>query len=618
MSGILGVWNSQEPAPWQQMLQDLQVLGPNGAGDWHGLHGQLSLGRTQFFDTPASCSEPPVIEYAGCVLVWEGRIDDRDTLLTGHSLPKTDGQLLIESYRRWGIDCIDRLVGEFAFILWDAAHDLLLVGCDPVGNRTVAYSWDGQTLLVSSRVLTLLLHPQVSPELDPLYLAHTLSSLNGHEPGSTPFQDIKRLLPGAALILKAGQFQTRQITQLNSPQHYGTSRSAQDYYDEFWDLLNKSVKDRLRTVHRSCTTLSGGLDSTTVTVSLLHQLPHIDAFSTVTDIYPEFDERESIETFLQKYPQTQWHPVNSDHAWSLSESWEKLPVTDDPLITCTLAMNIHLMEQIQQQGFGLIFDGEWGDEICAIDFPDLINSRQWKSIQHYMEQQERSWRSILWREFVLPRLSADWQRRYFGWRQPATLPAWITSDYAESSQMQTVIDRSYQSNISTGLTENISWAMSSGFSVANMQSYALINASHQLQATSPLQDRRLIKFMVNLPPELQIDSTHEKIFLRQANQNYLPPQIQWRPKDNYFDPMKYAGIGQGQPALEMLAKLQHPDCLTELIDVSQVEKVLLDYRTGYAHGYRPGHPYRNNEANQLHDLFTFVNWHQRLSSQYRL
>ncbi len=618
MSGILGVWNSLKPAPWQQMLQDLQLLGPNGTGDWHGLHGQLSLGRTQFFDTPESCSEPPVVEYEGCVLVWEGRIDDRDSLIAGHSLPKTDGQLLIESYRRWGIDCIDRLVGEFAFILWDATHDLLLVGCDPVGNRTVAYSWDGQTLLISSRVLTLLLHPQVSPALDPLYLAHTLSSLNGHEPGSTPFQDIKRLVPGAALILKAGQFQTRQITKLTSPQHYDTSRSAQDYYDEFWELLNKSVKARLRTLHRPCTTLSGGLDSTTVTVALLHHLPQIDAFSTVTAIYPEFDERESIETFLQKYPQTQWHPVNSDQAWSLSESWENLPVTDDPLITCTLAMNLHLMEQIQQQGFGLIFDGEWGDEICAIDFPDLINSRRWKSISQYMKQQERSWRSILWREFILPRLSAYWQRQYFGWRQPATLPAWITSGYAASSPMQTVIDHSYQSNIATGLAENISWAMSSGFSVANMQSYALINASHQLQATSPLQDRRLMKFVVNLPPELQIDPTHEKIFLRQASQNYLPPQIQWRPKDNYFDPMKYAGIGKGQPALEMLAKLQHTDCLTGLIDVPQVEKVLLEYRAGYAHSYCPGRPYRNATASHLHDLFTFVNWHQRMSSQYRL
>jgi asparagine synthase (glutamine-hydrolysing) len=613
MSGILGVWNSRKPAPWQQMLQDLRVLGPDGSGDWQGCNGQLSLGRTQFFDTPESCFEPPVIEYAGCVLVWSGRIDDRDALLTVNAPPQTDAQLLIESYRRWGMDCIDRLVGEFAFILWDAANDLLLVGCDPVGNRTVAYSWDGQTLLVSSRVLTLLLHPQVSPELDPLYLAHTLSSLNGHQPGSTPFQDIRRLVPGSALILKAGQLQVRQITQLASPNSYDTARSAQSYYDEFWDILNKSVKDRLRNVHRPCTTLSGGLDSTTVTVALLQQLTQIDAFSTVTDIHPEFDERESIETFLQQYPQTNWHPVNSDQAWSFSESRENLPLTDDPLMTCTLDMNVHLMKQIQQQGFGLIFDGEWGDEICAIDFPDLIQAGRWRATQRYMQNQERSWRWVLGWEMILPRLMKGWQQKFVAWRQPVSLPSWLTSDYAQDKSMQMAIEHSYQSNISGRLSTNISWAMSSGYSVAIMQAYNLIYAAHNLQTTSPLQDRRLINLMVNLPPDLQIDVNHEKIFLRQAGQNYLPPAIQWKPKDNYFDPMKYVGLGQGQPVLEILDRLQDTDCLNGLVDISQVKKMLLDYRVGYAQSYCPGQPYRNQEANQLHDLFNFVNWHHRVT-----
>jgi asparagine synthase (glutamine-hydrolysing) len=615
MSGILGVWNSQKPAPWQQMLQHLRVLGPNGCGDWQGCNGQLHLGRTQFFDTPESCLEPPVIEYAGCVLVWSGRIDDRVSLIAGNSLPKTDGQLLIESYQRWGVDFIDRLVGEFAFILWDAANDLLLVGCDPVGSRTVAYSWDGQTLLVSSRVLTLLLHPQVSSELDPLYLANTLSSLNGQQPGSTPFQDIRRLVPGSVIILRAGQFQVRQITQLASPNAYDTTRSAQSYYDEFWDILNKSVKDRLRTVHRPCTTLSGGLDSTTVTVSLLQQLSQIDAFSTVTDIYPEFDERESIATFLQKYPQTNWHPVNSDHAWSFSETWENLPVTDDPLMTCTLAMNIHLMEQIKQQGFGLIFDGEWGDEICAIDFPDLIQSGRWQATQQYMKQQERSWRWVLCWEMILPQLIPSWQQKFVAWRQPVSLPPWLTPDYAQTSSMQMAIEHSYQASISGKLSTNISWAMSSGYSAAIMQSYNLIHAAHNLQTTSPLQDRRLINLMVNLPPELQIDTTHEKIFLRQAGQNNLPPAIQWKPKDNYFDPMKYVGLGQGQPVLEILDRLRDTAFLTGLVDKSQVERMLLDYRSGYSENYHPGQPYRNKEANQMHDLFNFVNWHHRLTSR---
>jgi asparagine synthase (glutamine-hydrolysing) len=611
MSGLLGVWNSQSPVPWKQMLHDLQVLGPNGVGDWHGLNGQLSLGRTQFFDTPESQAEPPVIEYAGCVLVWEGRLDDRESLLAGHSGPVSDGQLLVESYRRWGIDCINRLIGEFVFILWDAANDLLLIGCDPVGKCTVAYTWDGQTLLISSRVLTLLLHPTVSRELDPLYLANTLCSLQGQEPGSTPFHNVNRLLPGYALILKAGQMQLRQIATLNFPECYDVSRSPESYYEEFWNLLNISVKDRLRTIYPVCTTLSGGLDSTTVTVSLLNHLPMIDAFSTVTSIYPEFDEREPIETFLARYPQTKWHSVNSDHAWSLSEPWDKLPAIDDPLVYCTMPMNLHLMEQVQQQGFGLIFDGEWGDEICNVSFADLVRSGPWRKVNEYIKHQKR-WPSFLWREFVLPRLSAYYRRQWFSWRHSDALPAYITPEYAESTLTKMAIDQSYGSITNQGLQQSISWAAASGFSVASNNASALMQTSMNLQSASPLQDRRLMEFAINIPPEFQVDPQHGKIFLRQANRDYLPNQILWRPKNNYFDPMKYAGIGKGSECLDLLEKLKNIDCLMGIVDISRTEKMLLDYRLGFAQDYCIGHSYRNSEANYLYQLFVFVNWYQRM------
>jgi asparagine synthase (glutamine-hydrolysing) len=73
MSGILGVWNSQQRTPWQIMLDDLQVQGRDGQGDWHDVNVGLSLGRTQFFNTPESCHETPVVESLGCVLVWSFR-----------------------------------------------------------------------------------------------------------------------------------------------------------------------------------------------------------------------------------------------------------------------------------------------------------------------------------------------------------------------------------------------------------------------------------------------------------------------------------------------------------------------------------------------------------------
>lgn len=100
MSGILGVWNSQKLTPWHKMLADLKVLGCDAQGDWHDLELGLSLGRTQFYNTPESCYEAPVVTFEGCVLVWDGRLDDRESLLSGRPSNISDAQLIIESYRR--------------------------------------------------------------------------------------------------------------------------------------------------------------------------------------------------------------------------------------------------------------------------------------------------------------------------------------------------------------------------------------------------------------------------------------------------------------------------------------------------------------------------------------
>jgi asparagine synthase (glutamine-hydrolysing) len=67
-------------------------------------------------------------------------------------------------------------------------------------------------------------------------------------------------------------------------------------------LLNQSVKDRLRTHLPVATTLSGGLDSTTVTISLLNHLPSVDAVSIVTEVFPEFDERQPFNLFYSIIP----------------------------------------------------------------------------------------------------------------------------------------------------------------------------------------------------------------------------------------------------------------------------------------------------------------------------
>ncbi|AFY99916.1 asparagine synthase-related protein [Calothrix sp. PCC 6303] len=611
MSGILGAWNSQKPIPWQKMLDDLTVLGRDGKGDWHNREIGLSLGRTQFFNTPESCQETPVIEYEGSVLVWDGRIDDRESLLGGRS-HVTDAQLIIEAYRRWGVDCLQHLTGEYVFILWDASNDLLLVGCDVVGGRTIAYYWDGETLLLSSRVVTLLLHPQVSKEFDEIYLAHTICNLWSHPPGITAFADIKRLRPGFALILKSGQLQERQVTQLPIPEHYELPKSPEILYEKFWDLLNQATKDRLRSHRPVCTTISGGLDSTTVTVSLLNHLPKIDAFSNVTTIFPEFDERKPIQSFLERYPQVQWHDVNCDRAVALTEPWEKLPIPDDPLISCTLPMDLQLMEKMQHKGFNIVFDGVWGDHLFYNSLQDLVKANCWQQSWEYIKG-KKNIHSILLRELFLPQ-SPKWlqQKCFARWqkKRAITFP-WIRSEYIDKTTTKIAIQQDISaSSFPDSNAQFIISSLQSGYSVAAMQVYKFLKNCHQLQPVSPFQDQRLIEFATNIHPSLQYHIFHNKIFLRKANLKTLPEDVLWRPKDNFFDPLMYAGLGKGDEVISLAKEIDEYSFLQDIIHVDYFKDNLNNFRVNYSTKHQKGEIFQQSISSSMYRIFSLFNWYK--------
>jgi len=619
MSGILGVWNSQKPTPWQQMLDDLAVLGKEGSGEWCDPAVGLSLGRTQFFNTPESCLEEAIVIAQGCVLVWDGRIDDRAALISASiaaSMPVTDAQLMIEGYRRWGTECIRHLIGEFVFILWDTVQQTLFVGCDCVGGRTLAYYWDGQTLLLSSRVLTLLLHPQVEFKLNDLYVAHTLCDLGSHPPGITAFQSIHRLLPGEALILHSGQLQRRKIGRLKVEENHATERPER-YHEKFWDLLNHAVGDRLRSCRPACVTLSGGLDSSTVTVALLNHLSSLDAFSITTDRYPEFDERQPIQAFLQQYPQVNWHSVNCNEAWSLSEPWEQLPCSDDPLIGFTMPMHLQMMAQIQQAGFGLVFDGEWGDELFHASLYDLYEQGNWHAMGQQLQADPRWSLSLLW-ELILPSLpqsiSSLWLKRSL--RRSGTIPPWISAEYLQQPTTQTAIQQNLEMMLISRQRDVLTCCLESTGVVAIGQAYKPIKAHFQQNFASPLQDQRLIEFALALPPVLQSHPTQNKIFLREVNRTTLPDEVRSRPKTNYFDPLKYAGLGQSQQALDRLEKVRQCTDLQAVINFDRVQNCLRWYQEMYAKSYTPGQPFHNTLANQLYGVLTFCDWYQRVQQSY--
>jgi asparagine synthase (glutamine-hydrolysing) len=192
----------------------------------------------------------------------------------------------------------------------------------------------------------------------------------------------------------------------------------------------------------------------------------------------------------------------------------------------------------------------------------------------------------------------------------------MTPSYAQKPQTQAAIQQYYESYLSNNLVQHITYLMGYVGLVAPFQAYRLLRYAHQLDSTSPLQDRRLVEFAINLHPSLQHDPVHQKVFLRQANRLTLPEDVLWRSKDNYFDPLKYAAIGKGHQALKLLEQAQTCRGLQEIIDMGKFGGYLNSYRSEYSKSYCQWQSFKNDLANKLYILLTFINWYHKVNLKY--
>ena len=127
------------------MLAVMATRGPDGTHTWS--HDSVVLGHGALHATPESVGEqlPLVDRSTGNVIVADVRLDNRAELIDKLKLPARDsdsfgdGRLLLDAYREWGEDCVDHLLGDFAFAIWDERRQQLFLARDHFGAKPLTY-----------------------------------------------------------------------------------------------------------------------------------------------------------------------------------------------------------------------------------------------------------------------------------------------------------------------------------------------------------------------------------------------------------------------------------------------------------------------------------------------
>lgn len=278
MSGFVGIFNLDgapvDSALLTRMTNYLAFRGPDAQEVW--CRGPIGLGHA-LLQVPAGAplQKQPLQLDNRLWIVADARIDARAELIeelnakNSASRPITlstpDAELILLAYDAWGESCVEHLLGDFSFAIWDDRERRVFCARDHFGVKLCYYSKIGSCVIFSNTLNCLLTHPGVSKTLNDLAIADFLLFDVNQEPSTTTFADIRRLPPASTLICQRGEVSVRRYWELSvtSPVLF---RDEQEYIEHFRELLDASVADRLRTASAGVT-MSGGLDSTTVAAS---------------------------------------------------------------------------------------------------------------------------------------------------------------------------------------------------------------------------------------------------------------------------------------------------------------------------------------------------------------
>jgi asparagine synthase (glutamine-hydrolysing) len=430
MSGIVGIFHlggkPVDHGELDTMLAAIAHRGPDGKESWR--EGGVGLGCCLLRITPESFHEKlPLKNTAGnLVITADARLDNRDELIAQLGLSSnavreiTDSWLILCAYEKWGEACPQKLLGDFAFAIWDKPRRRLFCGRDHLGCKPLFYFYLPNRLFAfASEIKALLCLPQVSREINEEKVGIYLCQLSGYaeRDDRTFFKRINRLLSSHSLRVSENGLQTRSYHEWDTPS-FPELKSEDDFVEAFRERFEQAVACRMRSAYPIASTLSGGLDSSAVSCvarNLLNgQNPNggngVQNFSfaggsgnakalhsehRLLTIYTDCgvastDEKKYVEAVLR-----QGGCEHDDVAVGgpISAAQVVTPWLDQPVCMPTPALLLTMTQAAQQRNARVLLTGHDGDTIVSHGydyFTELAATQQWNIIKNIVTAQINS------------------------------------------------------------------------------------------------------------------------------------------------------------------------------------------------------------------------------------
>ena len=624
-----------------RMTDALVHRGPDDVGVWTDDKTGVALGhrRLSIQDLSSEGHQPMASTCARFLISYNGEVYNFKELrkqlehqgfqFRGHS----DTEVLLGAITEWGLEkSLGKIIGMFAFALWDKEQESLTLVRDPVGKKPLYYGWCNNTFLFGSELKALRAHPEFDTAIDP----DALGLFIKYSWVPTPFciyKGIRKLPPGHLMTINSKSTLENTLprvywsarTVAENGEHTPFTGSLEDATDELEKLLKSTVGCRMIADVSLGALLSGGFDSTMV-VAMMQSMSArpINTFS-IGFWESEYNEAQHAQD-IARHLGTNHTELYISAKDALAVIPELPKIYDEPFADSSQIPTL-LLSKLARKEVQVALSGDGGDELFAgyTKYPECLKRWEtWGNRSLWSRQVlaevmtsigQTSW-SLLgssrnWETGEIPK----WQK-FFGriakksrWISAASPVDLVARRYARCRRIQDYV--LHAENTNCLLTNSRDWAGVSN-PIQGMMHLDFVtfltddilvkvdraSMSVSLEVRCPLLDTRLVEFAWSLPLSMRLKGNTGKIVLRKVLERYVPRELTDRPKMGFAVPI--ADWMKG-PLRDWAEHLLNETCLREqgLLVPKAVHRIWQQHLSGW-----------QDHDTLLWSLLMFQSWHE--------
>ncbi len=564
MCGLVGIFDTRGAGEISsRLLHDMNEAQFHRGPDEGGVHIEPGIGlghrRLSIIDL-SSGQQPMFNEDDSVVVVFNGEIYNfaataQELKDRGHRFhTHCDTEVIVHAWEEWGVDCLSRFRGMFAFAVWDRNKKTLFLARDRLGIKPLHYGLmpDGR-FIFGSEMKTLYRYPGLDRGIDPKAVEEYFAYGYVPEP-RTIYKSLRKLEPGHYLLMKQGEPVPSPRQYWDVPFDTAVSGSEREIEEELIARIKEATDLRLVSEVPLGAFLSGGVDSSAIVAMMAQLMDEPVNTCSISFSDPKYNETEFAQQVADRYRTNHFvGNVDSDDF----DLIDRLAFFYDEPYADSSAIPTYRVCELAKKRVTVVLSGDGGDE-------NLAGYRRYR--WHMYESRMRGMIPERIRQPVFGLLGrlypkADWAPKIF--RAKTTFESIARDDVAgylhsvshcSDAMRERLFSRSFKAELQgyravevlRRHARNAPEHPLSRVQYLDLKTYLVgdiltkvdrASMAHALEVRVPLLDHKLVEWVSGIDPDLKLRGHEGKYVLKKALEPYLPHDVLYRHKMGFAVPL---------------------------------------------------------------------------------